>query len=144
MRYWDSSAVVPLCVQEPRSDTVDRLSKADTAMAVWWGTLVECESALVRRRREVNLSETADREGRELLRDVASAWYVIDPSAAIRDRAVRVVWVHALTAADAFQLSAALAWCEDRPSGHEFVTLDNRLAEAARREGFTVVPDDVD
>ena len=143
MRYWDSSAIVPLCVRETPTDIVRHLIERDRQLAVWWATEVECESALARRRRQGGLSEVADREGHVQLRDIASAWYVVDPGVAVRDRAIRIVRVHAISAADALQLSAALAWCEGRPRGHELVTLDSRLAEAARLEGFTVVPDGV-
>ncbi len=108
-------------------------------MTVWWGTVVECESALARRRRQGSFPEASFREGQVLLRDIEAAWYVVEPSAAVRDKAVRLLWVHGLTAADALQLSAALAWCEERPSGHEFVSLDERLAEAAALEGFEVL-----
>jgi len=45
-----------------------------------------------------------------------------------------------LRAADAFQLAAALAWCEGHPRGERFLSLDDRLRDAARREGFTVLP----
>ncbi len=109
-------------------------------MTVWWGTVVEGESALARRRRQGSFPEASFREGRALLRDIESGWYLVEPSAAVRDKAVRLVWVHGITAADALQLSAALAWCEERPSDHEFVSLDARLAEAAALEGFTVLP----
>ena len=146
MRYWDSSAIVPLCVRETPTDMVRHLIERDRQLAVWWATEVECESALARRRRQGGggggLSEAADREAHVQLRDIASAWYVVDPGVAVRDGAIRIVRVHALSAADALQLSAALAWCEGRPRGHELVTLDSRLAEAARLEGFRVVPDE--
>lgn len=140
MRYWDSSAIVPLCVQETPTDVVRRLLKGDSQMAVWWGTVVECQSALARRRQQGSFSENSFRDGQVLLREMESAWYVVEPSAAVRDKAVRLLWVHRLTAADALQLSAGLAWCEERPSGHEFVALDMRLAGAAALEGFTVIP----
>lgn len=42
-------------------------------------------------------------------------------------------------AADGLQLAAALTWARGRPPGHAFVSLDARLAEAARREGFDPV-----
>jgi hypothetical protein len=38
------------------------------------------------------------------------------------------------------QLAAALLACEDDPGRLPIVTLDDRLAEAATREGFTVLP----
>jgi hypothetical protein len=45
-----------------------------------------------------------------------------------------------LRAADALQLAAALVWCQGDPLQHGFVCLDQRLREAARREGFTALP----
>ncbi|MFY9343542.1 MAG: hypothetical protein WAT39_13685 [Planctomycetota bacterium] len=55
-------------------------------------------------------------------------------------RARRLLANHPLRAADACQLAAALIACRERPDALGFVTLDSRLAEAARREGFTVLP----
>jgi hypothetical protein len=57
----------------------------------------------------------------------------------LRRLAQRLVRVHPLRAADAFQLAAALVAAEPDPSGVEFVCLDPRLANAASREGFRVV-----
>lgn len=44
-----------------------------------------------------------------------------------------------LRAADALQLAAALAAAENNPSALSIVTLDDRLAEAAEREGFPLM-----
>lgn len=41
MKFWDSSAVVPLLAQEPSSKACEALLKDDPAMVVWWGTRVE-------------------------------------------------------------------------------------------------------
>jgi hypothetical protein len=46
--------------------------------------------------------------------------------------------VHPLRAADALQLAAAFAAAERRPASLAIVTLDERLANAARKEGFAV------
>ena len=46
---------------------------------------------------------------------------------------------HPLRAADALQLGAALVAADGDPQSLELVTLDNRLAEAARLEGFSVL-----
>ena len=67
-------------------------------------------------------------------------WTEIRPSTAIRDRAIRLLAIYSPSAADALQLAAALTWAEDRPAGRAFVCLDDRLREAAHREGFTVLP----
>jgi predicted nucleic acid-binding protein len=55
-------------------------------------------------------------------------------------RARRLLETHPLSAADALQLAAALVMTEERPTGTEFVTFDIRLAEAANKEGFPVLP----
>jgi len=65
---------------------------------------------------------------------------VIEPTLRLRERAGRVLRAHPLRAADALQLAAALVWCDDASSGETFVSLDDRLRGAARREGFTIQP----
>jgi hypothetical protein len=55
-------------------------------------------------------------------------------------RARRLLAAHPLRAADALQLAAALVACDERSDMLAFVTLDDRLAKAARRGGFVVVP----
>jgi len=72
------------------------------------------------------------------LRRLAHAWHEIDASDPIRETAVRLLRVHPLRAADALQLAAAHDAAERRPSSLEVVTLDDRLATAARKEGFVV------
>jgi uncharacterized protein len=44
-----------------------------------------------------------------------------------------------LRAADALQLAAAFVAAEGRPSSLQLVTLDERLADAASKEGFILV-----
>lgn len=64
----------------------------------------------------------------------------VSPASELRDRAVRLLDLHPLSAADALQLAAALDWCEERTTGAGFVCLDQRLRAAAMREGFDVYP----
>ncbi len=52
MKFWDSSAVVALLVDEAGQKFVQREFESDPTMVVWWGTRVECVSALVRRERD--------------------------------------------------------------------------------------------
>ncbi|NIQ55185.1 MAG: PIN domain-containing protein, partial [Gammaproteobacteria bacterium] len=66
-------------------------------------------------------------------------WLEVLPSEEVRDHAARLLRVHALKAADAFQLGAARVWA-GASSGAELVTFDERLALAARLEGFGVLP----
>jgi hypothetical protein len=57
----------------------------------------------------------------------------------VRERAERLLRVHPLRAADALQLAAALLVFGDKPRGRSFVTLDDALLQAARREGFDAI-----
>ena len=73
------------------------------------------------------------------MRQLAGGWHEVDPSDTIREAAVRFLRVHPLRAADALQLAAAFVAAERRPSSLEVVTLDDRLAVAARKEGFALI-----
>jgi hypothetical protein len=61
------------------------------------------------------------------------------PTAAVRACSRRLLFTHALRAADALQLAAAVVLGATEVAELEFVTLDDALAQAARREGFRVV-----
>ncbi len=140
MRFWDSSAVVPLLVAEAQTTVLRASLRADTVVAVWWATEVECVSALARRERDGALS--GDGLGRALagLAEFAQTWQEVQAGAALRRSAVRLVRTHPLRAADALQLAAALSASEGEPGSLPFVTLDGRLRDAATREGFPVEP----
>ena len=140
MKFWDSSAIIPLCLKEPASETIRTLAKSDEDIIVWWGTKVECLSALSRRRREGSISTDAERRARNALKALASAWSEVQPTEIVRQRSERLLMVHPLRVADSLQLAAALVWSEDRPQGLEFISLDKNICEAAFKEGFTVIP----
>jgi uncharacterized protein len=138
MKFWDASAVVPLVVREATTEAVQALVARDADMLVWWATEVECASAIARLERDGALAETDVTQALGRLQQLAQAWNEIDPSDSVREAAVRFLRVHPLRAADALQLSAAYLASERRPSSLEVVTLDERFAVAARREGFAV------
>lgn len=139
MRFWDSSALVPLCVAEPSTDAIVSLLAADTAVAVWWGTPVECASALARLERDGDLNPAAARRAFDRLDRLAAAWFHVEPADEIREVARRLLRVHPLRAADALQLAAAFVAAERRPPTLTVVTLDDRVASAGAKEGFPVV-----
>jgi predicted nucleic acid-binding protein len=76
--------------------------------------------------------------GKQLARTVAATWVSIAPSETIAAEACSLLEAHPLSAADALQLAAALAWCEGKAKGNVFLTFDKRLGEAARLAGFTL------
>jgi predicted nucleic acid-binding protein len=139
--FWDSSALVAAFADEPASPQVAPLLRADLSVVVWWATPVECVSALARRHREGLVAARQLEVFLASLREAGEHWQVVVPGAAIRDAAIRLLLVHAMRAGDALQLAAALAWADGRPTGRRVVTLDDRLAAAARLEGFTVLPE---
>ncbi len=139
MRFWDSSAVVPLLVAEPLSAAAMRALEEDPEVVVWWATEAECVSALARLEREGSLASAAVGQGLRRLEGLARAWREVQPVAAVRTIAIRLLRVHPLRTADAFQLGAAIVAAEDHPATLQLVTLDERLAQAAEREGFAVV-----
>jgi predicted nucleic acid-binding protein len=120
---------------------VRRLTDTDSSLVVWWATRTECISALARRRREGRLRAADEAQARRLLAALAATWSEVSPSERLRQRAERLLAVHAVRAADAFQLAAALLWARGETAGHAFVSFDDRLREAAGREGFHVLPE---
>jgi predicted nucleic acid-binding protein len=140
MKFWDSSALIPLCLTESSSESVTQILRTDEDMVVWWATRVECLSALARRRREGTLSPDAENTSRAVLSAMSADWSEVLPGERLRLRAERLLKSHTLRAADAFQLAAALIWAEETPQGLEVVCLDQNLREAASKEGFTLLP----
>jgi predicted nucleic acid-binding protein len=140
MRFWDASAIVPLLVAERSTRRLQTLAADDPAMLVWWASQIECVSALSRREREGAITSRATALAHRRLAQLAAAWHEIDPSDAIREAAIRFLRVHPLRAADALQLAAAFLAAERQPASLEMITLDERMAIAAQREGFVVIP----
>lgn len=139
MRYWDSSALISLFVTEPGSAARVSLLKEDARVVCWWGSRIECASALNRLARERSLDE----KGLAHALGNADAFFAtcleVLPSEEVRRRALRLLRVHPLRAADALQLGAALVVAREDPSSLVLVTSDDRLKLAAEREGFLVL-----
>jgi uncharacterized protein len=138
MIFWDSSALVALLVDEVDSEQRRQQLEADPELAVWWGTPVECESAIQRRFREGSLSVADARMARERLADLSAAWHEVSPIVAVRTLSRRLLRTHPLRAADALQLAAALALGEAGLNEFSFACSDARLASAAEMEGLLV------
>jgi uncharacterized protein len=139
VRFWDTSAVVPLLFEQESSSLVREILEEDREMVAWWGTPVECASAAARLRREEVITVEEEDAVLRLLRTLRKSWIEVLPSSEVRGEAMRLLRVHSLKAAAALQLGAAILWAgPDRAAC--FVTLDERLALAARLEGFAVRP----
>jgi predicted nucleic acid-binding protein len=136
--FWDSSAVVPLLVEEEHSSRVTEWIAGDTALVLWTLTPVEVASALRRLARENALDDEATHVAETRLDEIVRASHVVDDVEPVKALARRLFRFHPLRAFDALQLGAALHWAEGHPQGRTLHTFDRRLALAARREGFLV------
>lgn len=133
--FWDTSALVPLCVRQSITPRAIALYKLYDAV-VWWGTPVEITSALSRLVRMKQLESRDWTRARKLAGKLADSWSVIQPSDALRAKSAQLVERYDLRAADSFQLAAALEWCEDAPQGRVFLTANQKLRETALLGGF--------
>ena len=127
MRFWDSSALVPLIVAEAHSEVVQGLVAEDPEMMVWWASPVECASAVHRLRRQ-GLFDAV--QAGQILKAAALAFdaaNAVQAGDALGAKALRLLGVHPLRAADALQLAAALL-------AHHCVDPGHRHVEA--RRGF--------
>jgi uncharacterized protein len=140
VRFWDTSALVPLLVAEPGTPEVRELIEADEEIVVWWGSRVECLSALRRTERDGAFDAADVQSGIRALDALSRVWSVVEPLSGLRVRAERALAVHPLSAADALQLAAGITWRADSTERHEFVCRDARLRDAASREGFALLP----
>jgi predicted nucleic acid-binding protein len=139
VRFWDTSAIIPLVIAEPGTSRAKIWFRQDSEIIVWTLTRVELLSAIARRRREEPKSLPQLVAARRDLLRAWDQWSEVTAVETVRGLAERLVETHPLRAADALQLGAALVAAENDASGLEFVTFDRNLADAARREGFPVL-----
>jgi predicted nucleic acid-binding protein len=136
--FWDSSALVPLCVHEATSRRAQAQLKKFMPV-VWWGSLVELHSAIARLYRLGDLKDVEKQGALSRLDLLSRGWREILPGDHVRDLARRLLETHELRAADSLQLAAALTWCQQRPAKRDFVCADQRLSKAAMAAGFSVL-----
>jgi predicted nucleic acid-binding protein len=136
--FWDTSALVPLCVQQQPSATVRQLLK-QYEIAVWWATPVEMRSAFERLSRMGQLTVPELGAAGARLEKLRRAWRELQPTEALRAQAEAFLMSYSLKAADALQLAAAWIWCSGNPQTYVFISGDGPLLEAARQAGFQTV-----
>jgi predicted nucleic acid-binding protein len=139
VRFWDTSALVSLVIEEPRSAGCRRLVKDGAGIAVWTLTRTEMTSAVWQHARSGTLSPANVPRALSRVESLARRWFEIADVGLVRDRAERLLARHPLRAADALQLAAGLLFAHDRAQGREFVTADGALSLAATTEGFQVL-----
>jgi len=140
VRFWDASALLNLAVRDGSSEKVESLLRRDPEMVVWWGTSIDCASALASALRQGRISEADLPKARTVLEHLRQRAFEIQAMEEVRSRALRILSLHALRSTTAMELAAALVWCRERTQGVSFVSLDDGLRHAAALEGFRVLP----
>jgi len=115
LKYWDSSALVALVLDEPRSAERRATVRRDPAIVTWWGSRIECASALNRLERDGRFKGDGLDRSLDQLALLADSWIEIEPLEQVRRRAIRLLRLHPLRAADALQLAAALTAAGEDP-----------------------------
>jgi hypothetical protein len=108
-------------------------------MILWGLTRLELASAIERRAREGLFRSAQRRAALRRVERIAAGAHEVSDLAAVRGKGLALLARHALRAADAAQLGAALLVAEPAPSSLTIAVLDRRLADAAEREGFHVL-----
>jgi predicted nucleic acid-binding protein len=137
--FWDTSALVALCAREPASTQARQLLRQYAKPIVWWGTYAEAWSAFERTHRQGILSSTQRDFARKKLQQLATFWVEIVPNDQVRQLTLDLLEKYPLRTGDAFQLAAALVWCDEKPRRRTLVCFDVRFADLARQVGFTVI-----
>ncbi len=140
MKFWDSSAIVPLLVEEEETDYCLKTLSDDQEMLIWCLSGLEVMSALCRRVREGSVNERYFQATKRHLKDFVERAYEVKAIEPVKQRALRLLEVHPLRAADACQLASALVATHENPDRLVIVSFDQRLKNAAIKEGFIVNP----
>ncbi len=140
MKFWDSSAIVPLVVNEKETDYCLKTLSHDQEMLIWCLSRLEVMSALCRQVRDKTLSDTEFQKAKTRMNDLIERAYEVKAIEKVKQRALRLLEVHPLRAADACQLASALVASQEDPGRLTIVCFDQRLMKAAIKEGFVVNP----
>ena len=77
MRFWDTSALLPLLVDEPARERLFALLDEDSEVLAWWATPVEIVSTLARREREEVLTAEQVAAALAAARVLSESWHEI-------------------------------------------------------------------
>jgi predicted nucleic acid-binding protein len=138
MSFWDSSALVPLCINEDRSQAARRLWRLFREHSVWRESVVEVESTFARLEREGLLDLKFYRIASNQLSIIEASWYEVESSSRTIEIARTLPRQYGLRALDSLQLAAALVWCKEFPKNKDFVSSDTQLLRAAESVGFNI------
>jgi predicted nucleic acid-binding protein len=119
--FWDSSALVPLCVRQTASQSFRQLWRHSSRL-----------------HRENQIDAKGLQFAINRLEAMRRQWREIITGDKLHSIAAELPDTYSLRALDSFQLAAALVWCKEKPKGRLFICDDMRLSEAAQKVGFTI------
>ncbi len=137
--FWDTSAIIPLFCNQAASRKSRLIRRSCNELVFWWGTHVEVHSGINRLLNEVAIRESQSLAAISKWDQVYATSLVVKPTEAVLNMAVLLTSKMNIRALDAFQLAAALAWCNERPRNRPFICSDKRLSVAAKEAGFDVI-----
>jgi len=137
IRYFDASALVKRYVDEAPAEEGERVRRLlrQGLPATSRFSEIEVASALARRCREGSISAADRHRAAAALAADFAALNVVELSPEVTALAGRLLARHPLRAGDALQLASALLLSRRSSGRVEWVACDQRLAEAAAREG---------
>jgi predicted nucleic acid-binding protein len=139
LAFWDTSAIVPLCCFQDKSQELRNLRRKYEVVA-WWATSIEANSALKRLVSQNLISQNAYAQAFQRLEIQKDTWREILPTEKVRELAKNLIETQNLRSLDALQLASALIWCFEKPKGRIFICCDDKLSKAAEKIGFNVLP----
>ncbi len=137
--FWDTSAIVPLCIFQATSIRARQIQRAYQKPVVCWETFVEAFSAFNRALRNGALTKAKYDLAEQQITALQKSWFEVPPDTKVKNQAVELLEQYPLRAGDALQLAAALIWCKRKPHNRVFVCFDLLLADVAAQVGFTVI-----
>jgi hypothetical protein len=140
MRFWDSSAIIPLLVLEEQTEYCLEAFHMDSDAMVWTMTKIEVFSALCRRMRDGSLGQETFDAAKRGMDELFESVYEVVAIRLVKERALRLLRIHPLRAADALQLAAVLVAADENVKRLPIMCFDDRLTTAAKLEGFEVNP----
>ncbi|MGB7209037.1 MAG: type II toxin-antitoxin system VapC family toxin [Pyrinomonadaceae bacterium] len=138
MSFWDSSAIVPLCLYEANSQNARRLWRRPVSKYIAWFTPVEVMSAFARSERTGEITDQRRLVAEKLLQIIESRFELIHSEPRIVALARTFPSIYGLRSLDSLQLAAALVWCKEFPKDKDFISADAKLLESAKSVGFTI------
>ena len=140
--YLDTSALVKRYIEEEGTARVIALTKDSGAaqVIILDVALLESRSAVRRREREGDISESdANRILKQIEEDASSSFLLQPSTSAVMEEAARLIDRHPLRTYDALQLAGCLVARRGAAGPLTFVCADVRLCETASLEGLAVL-----